>query len=179
MDLFATEGYRATSMGRIAAEVGLTHAGVLHHFGTKEVLLEAVIEHRDKLDYPLRDALTGKHGASVFEGIMLVGEHNTARPGLAQLYTVLLAGSLQDDAAGHQYFKARYRFMRKGIAASIRAGQAKGEIRGDVDAAAVANRILATLDGLQTSWLLDPEEVSLVEGMREFSESLRRDLAPS
>src|SRR5205809_169296 len=45
--LFARHGYRGTGLAEIAARVGITQAGVLYHFGSKDGLLRAVIEHRD------------------------------------------------------------------------------------------------------------------------------------
>lgn len=40
--VFAGEGYRATSLRAIAAEVGLTAPAILHHFGSKSALFDAV-----------------------------------------------------------------------------------------------------------------------------------------
>lgn len=42
--LFARHGYRGTTIARIAREVGLTDAGVLHHYPTKADLLWAVVD---------------------------------------------------------------------------------------------------------------------------------------
>ena len=47
---FGTKGYQKGSLIAIAEQVGMTHAGVLHHFGSKEQLLIAVLEYRDAED---------------------------------------------------------------------------------------------------------------------------------
>ncbi|MEE6262997.1 TetR family transcriptional regulator [Plantactinospora sonchi] len=44
LDLFATRGYQRTSLREIAERLGLTKAGVLYHFPTKEHLLVALTE---------------------------------------------------------------------------------------------------------------------------------------
>ena len=41
-EVFASDGYRTASMVQIAAACGVTRAGLLHHFPTKEALLEAL-----------------------------------------------------------------------------------------------------------------------------------------
>jgi len=44
---FAAQGYAATSMEALCAEVGLTRGALYHHFGGKEGLLEAVVREID------------------------------------------------------------------------------------------------------------------------------------
>ena len=41
---FGTRGYEATSLDALAAELGLSKQTILHHFGTKDGLLDAVID---------------------------------------------------------------------------------------------------------------------------------------
>ena len=40
---FGTIGYWNTTLAQIAQDCGVTRAGLLHHFPTKESLLEAVL----------------------------------------------------------------------------------------------------------------------------------------
>ena len=47
---FGAKGYKNGSLADVAEQVGMTHAGVLHHFGSKEQLLIEVLEYRDKED---------------------------------------------------------------------------------------------------------------------------------
>lgn len=42
-ELFAVDGYQATSIGHIAEAAGLSKSAVLYHFASKEALLEAVL----------------------------------------------------------------------------------------------------------------------------------------
>ncbi len=42
MQVFGSKGYRQGSLSEVAELVGMTHAGVLHHFGTKVQLLSEV-----------------------------------------------------------------------------------------------------------------------------------------
>ena len=43
-ELFAERGYRGTSLRDISGRVGISHPGMLHHFKSKEALLDAVID---------------------------------------------------------------------------------------------------------------------------------------
>jgi TetR/AcrR family transcriptional regulator len=51
---FGTRGYEATSLDQLAAGLGLTKQTILHHFGSKERLLDAVL---DRSATELADAL--------------------------------------------------------------------------------------------------------------------------
>jgi len=44
MELFAEHGFVLTSLPMISERVGITHAGILHHFGSKEGVLRALLE---------------------------------------------------------------------------------------------------------------------------------------
>lgn len=177
IELFADSGFRATGMGRIAAEVGLTHAGLLHHFGSKERLLEAVVALRDERDQGLFEEIIGDGGLGMVERLPLLAEHNAPHPGLAQLYSVLVAENLLPEHPAHEYFAGRFRTLRAAFAKGLVAGQERGEIRKDVDTKAVAARVIATLDGLQICWLMDPEEISLLDSHVELARALVRELA--
>ena len=43
VEVFGEQGYRGTSLREIARRVGMSDAGLLHHFGTKTGLLAATI----------------------------------------------------------------------------------------------------------------------------------------
>ena len=175
-ELFARNGYRGTGLAGIAAQVGVTQAGLLHHFGSKEALLEAVVRHRAEQDAPLIAEIVGDGGLAMLDRLPLLGQRNAERAGLAQLFTILVAENLLPADPAHQMFVERYRRLRDAIAEALRIGQERGEIRADADLAAVSARIVATLDGLQTQWLLDPDQVDLVAAYTELAATLHREL---
>ena len=45
--VFSERGFNKASLTEIADRAGMTHAGVLHHFGSKEQLLVDVLRFRD------------------------------------------------------------------------------------------------------------------------------------
>src|SRR5690625_2440207 len=48
--LLAHNGWRTTTLAQIAREAGVSAAGLLHHFASKEQLLHAVLDARDADD---------------------------------------------------------------------------------------------------------------------------------
>ena len=47
MNVFGARGYNKGALVEVAEQAGMTHAGVLHHFGSKEGLLVAMLKYRD------------------------------------------------------------------------------------------------------------------------------------
>jgi len=177
IELFSRDGYRGTGLAGIAAQVGVTQAGLLHHFGSKEMLLEAVVRHRSEQDAGLIEQIIGDGGVAMFDRLELLAKHNKQRAGLSQLFTVLVAENLFPEHPAHEFFVDRYRHLREVIHAALKNGRDRGEIRKDVDLGAAAERIVGAMDGLQTQWLLDPQKVDLVSSYRELGAALRRELA--
>lgn len=160
-DVFGSKGYNRGPLTEIAEQVGMTHAGILHHFGSKNHLLVEVLKYRDEADV---EDKAGKHipdGEELFKHLIETAIRNEKRPGLVQAYAVLSAESVTEGHPGREYFVERYRTLRAEIADAF-AEMCKD--RGDIDPAVVANSstaILAVMDGLQVQWLLDPDHVEL------------------
>jgi AcrR family transcriptional regulator len=172
VELFAQRGYRGTGLLELADRVGMTHAGILHHFGTKEDLLRAVMARRDEiLD----------RQASDFEGRGIAGLRDIRDPFepeiLTRLATVLRTENLDPDEPLHDYFVNGHQRVRELIAGEIRRGQQAGELRADVDPEVKAIEILAFSIGIETQWLLEPETIDRTKVFRSFLKSLLRDLA--
>ncbi|MBM7331758.1 helix-turn-helix transcriptional regulator, partial [Agrobacterium sp. S2] len=50
MTTFGSKGYKNGPLTEIAEQVDMTHAGILHHFGSKDQLLLEVLKYRDSSD---------------------------------------------------------------------------------------------------------------------------------
>jgi AcrR family transcriptional regulator len=166
-EAFSTNGFHGSSQREIAAAVGLTQPGLVHHFGTKEELLEAVLEHKDEVQ---TEAFDNEH---VLDGLRDLVEQNLAQPGLIRLHTTLSAESINPTHPGHAYFGARYHKARGLFSGLLRRAQQDGQIAGDADPEALAVLIVAVMDGLQLQWLHD-EDVDV----RSAFDSLLSLLAP-
>jgi AcrR family transcriptional regulator len=152
---FGSKGYKNGSLAEVAEQVGITHAGVLHHFGSKEQLLVEVLEYRDKED--VRD-LEGQHipgGLGLFQHLVRTARMNVDRPGIVQGYSVLTGESVTENHPARGWVTDRFRVLRGEISdAVIAVGEGKVS-RETADCAASA--IIGVMDGLQVQWLLDDD----------------------
>lgn len=170
--LLARNGWRATSLAQIAGEAGVTPAGLLHHFESKEQLLHAVLDARDADD----DAHSDRSG-DLIEQIARTADRMHRSPELVGTFAVLLVESILPDAPLHDRLLIRYRASVDIVAESIRRGQRAGRYRTDLDPAVKAVEIIAFVNGMETTWLLDPS-IPLTEVFQGYAESLTRDFAP-
>jgi len=161
MVTFGAKGYYNGSLVEVAEQVGISHAGVLHHFGSKDQLLIEVLEYRDRADV---EHLEGQHaptGLDLFRHLVATARLNMERPGIVQTYTVLSAESVTDAHPGQAWFRARYQGLRELLVESLEqvCGPDNRPTGAEIEVAAGA--IIAVMDGLQIQWLLDPDAVDL------------------
>jgi AcrR family transcriptional regulator len=160
--VFGSKGYHQGSLVDVAAQVGITHAGVLHHFGSKDQLLWEVLEYRDRVDV---QHLEGKHipgGIDLFRHLVTTARLNADRRGIVQAYAVLTGESVTDGHPASTWVAERFAVLRGEISQAVRelAGERDVSLpEGEPERAAAA--VIAVMDGLQLQWLLDPEVVDL------------------
>jgi AcrR family transcriptional regulator len=159
LDVFAENGYDRTSVRQIARLTGLSQAGLLHYFSSKEELFVEVLKRRDQRNEQIYDVNRGDPVTAA--GLVSIFQHNSAEPGLVRLFVAMSAESTAADSPARSFFTDRYRTLRAGIAADIRRQQQDGTIAADVDAEGVASVLLAAADGLQIQWLLDPDQIEM------------------
>ncbi|GAP55221.1 HTH-type transcriptional regulator RutR [Arthrobacter sp. Hiyo6] len=110
-EAFATVGYRNASLLQMAGDCGVTRTALLHYFPTKEALLEAVLEERDrKADelYFSGAPQESSDGLEYFTRLIKVVEHNARNPGIVSLFAVLSTEASDISHPAHAYFIARY-----------------------------------------------------------------------
>ncbi|QDZ14156.1 TetR/AcrR family transcriptional regulator [Humibacter ginsenosidimutans] len=165
---FGRVGFNGTTMLEIAAECDISRAGLSHHFPTKESLLEAVLETRDREDLQRfrRNGSGRADGMGILRGMVDLAAHNTQVPGLIGLYAVLSAEAADAGHPAHDYFVARYERIRRGTASALRRVRDAGRLADDVDIDTTAIELTALMDGLQVQWLLDPTSVDMAAVMR-------------
>jgi AcrR family transcriptional regulator len=171
--LLARNGWRNTSLAQIAKEAGVTSAGLLHHFESKEQLLNAVLDARDADDEIHADYRSG----DLVTELSRVPERFDRAPELVGTFTVLLVENIAPDAPLHDRLHKRYSDAVDIVTAIIRRGQADGKYRVDLDAAGKAVEILAFISGMETLWLLD-RSIPLAAVFKGYAESLELDLTP-
>ncbi len=170
--LLTRNGWRNTTLAQIAGEAGVTPAGLLHHFESKEQLLHAVLDARDADDESHAD-----RAGDLFNQIALVADRFHRAPELVSTFTVLLVENVLPDAPLHDRMLSRHRQAVDIVTDLIRNGQADGRYRTDIDPAIKAVEILAFVHGMETIWLLDTS-IPLTEVFKQYAENLARDFAP-
>lgn len=164
---FGTLGYRNASMLQLAADCGVSRAGLLHHFPTKESLLEAVLAQRELQDdarfFPPEAT---RDGLVFFASMIRLVAHNQANPGIISLFAVLSAEASDPSHPAHDYFVARYERTRRDLQRAIDDLAARKLLREHVDPAGLAIDLIALLDGLQIQWLLAPDRIDMPARLR-------------
>lgn len=168
--LLTRNGWRSTTLGQIAREAGVTPAGLLHHFESKDQLLHAVLDARDVDDEANVD-LSG----DVIEQLERLAERFWRAPELIGTFAVLRMENLDPQSPLHDRVLARYHVSVDTVAEGIRRGQRAGRYRTDLDPAVKAVEIIAFLNGIETSWLLD-SSIPLAEVFKEYTRSIARQL---
>lgn len=143
LEVIARHGYRKTSTRELAAAAGLSEAGMLHYFGSKEQLFEAVLRARDEADMARFE--TG----DPIDNLTAVVRHNGSVPGLVQLYSTFSAEAGDPEHGSHEYFVERYAGIRKALADAVRTRQAAGILNASADPETIATLLIALSDGLQ------------------------------
>lgn len=153
LEVIARNGYRGTSVRELADAVGLSQAGLLHYFTSKEELFAEVLRKRDDVDA----AKYRTDGSSGVEALVNITRHNAEVPGLVQLHARLSTDATDPEHPAHDFFATRYALLRSELAADIRRRQSGGEVPAGLDPDKLASLLISAADGLQTQWMLDPE----------------------
>lgn len=157
LEHFARKGYDRASVREIARESGLSQAGLLHHFSSKEELFLEVLRRRDDRD---GDPVHHRHVHSIDHLIQAV-EHNVTEPGLVRLFVSMSAESVDESSATRSFFESRYDWLRGELRSDIEQRQSRGEVSRELDPEDLASLMVAAADGLQLQWLLQPDKVDM------------------
>lgn len=154
IEAFGKTGYHGTSMREIAQACGLSQAGLLHHFPSKEALLLAIVEYRETKahDPAMHNSMDPGHWQENSMSQVLLNEQNE---GLTRLWSNLVGEATDEAHPAHEYFKQRYQRARQLNAQLF--GQLNQHQPPSQEDAFKASLLVAIWDGLQNQWLLDED----------------------
>ncbi|GAA1764610.1 TetR/AcrR family transcriptional regulator [Nocardioides hankookensis] len=161
VDVFGGRGFHKASLGEIAERVGITHQGILHHFGSKEQLFVEALAHRERLDVAGFENHEPPRGPDLLRHLVHTAVVNTGRVGLVQAYVVLSAESVTEGHPAQESFRERFAVLRGLIVAALEASLPAEEHPASDEIESAACAIIAVMDGLQVQWLLAPEEIQM------------------
>lgn len=158
LEVIAREGYRGASVKELAEAVGLSQAGLLHYFDSKEDLFTEILRKRDQVDSEQFDARFGDdiELVDLRAGYLGVVRHNAEVPGLVQLFSRMAVDAVDPEHPAHRYFIERSELLRDTFAAALARRQADGDLTDRIDPETLARIFQAVADGLQLQWMLEP-----------------------
>ncbi len=171
IEVFSSSGFHKGPLRDVADRVGLSQAGLLHHFPSKEHLLQAVLTWRDdqsreRLGEPM------PQGIDLLRGMIELADYNAGTPELVELHVIVTAEGTSADHPIHDYFVARYAAVYALIRDALADAEQRGQLRPDVDCTSAARAVVALMDGLQIQWLLHRDEVDMAGDLRRYIQSL-------
>lgn len=174
--VFAQRGYHGGSLRDISKEIGVSLAGVMHHFSSKsDLLLEvlAVADARGAASLAEADLAGTPFAAWVVDLV----RSNLDRPEMLRMLAIIAAEASAPDHPAHGWFVRRYDYLAELMAGHIARDQAAGLIAAEGRPADLARALVGAWDGLQLQWLLD-DSIDLVQLMGIAVESTLRPAAP-
>lgn len=152
--LFAERGYHETTLRAVAAEAGVTDAGVMHYFPTKAHLLAGVAG--------VKGEASGRAWAQLadppFHVILAMMWTSTARaqsdPVNVDISVAAAAEGSNPSSPTHRQYAEQIAMAIGNISEMFRKCADRGEIRPDADPQVLARACLALGNGLNSQWVL-------------------------
>lgn len=161
--LFAQGGFHATSLREIAERVGIGKSTLLHHFGSKDELLAAVLAHRDAAMVDDSTEAVGSALVHLLTSAERARSDARTQPGLIEVYAVLSAEAAAPSHPAHEYFRNRFANGIDYFGDLFAQAIADGDLLPDLDPEFEAAWLVALWDGLQFQWLYDRETIDVAD----------------
>jgi AcrR family transcriptional regulator len=147
-DLWAEYGYAGTSLAMIATRVGISQAGLLHHFGSKDQLLLAAVERHGQHHREQLAQLDGLVGTAAFEALFELVRNSLTDLRPSRLFAALQRDGMIEDNPAAQFIDDHYAILRQYLLSAIERGIVAGSVAPEVDATTVVNLTMAMCDGI-------------------------------
>lgn len=164
MRIVGERGYHGFGISELAERCGLTKPGLLHHFGTKDQLLIAMLNDRDaKHEAELAEVFAARYDSAASpraqcetfrRSLLAVVKLALTQPELMRLQVVLRAEALSPDHPAHAYFVARQQSKLQRLAKRAAPFAANPQ--------STARQVLATMSGLEEQWLREGASFDLL-----------------
>jgi len=168
---FGRKGYDGTRVADIAREAGVTDAGVLHHFGSKQELFLAATAYREEVVWGVLDGEPVSVRA-LFDGMIAMVRHSAADPDLLA-FRAMLVGAYRAEGnpvAGRD--STTLSAALDWLTPIVRKGIAEGEIDESVDPEQLVLEALALTEGIRTHWAALPGRIDYVHVASQAINSL-------
>ena len=143
VDVFNKHGYDATSMGMLAAELGITKSAIYHHVDGKEHILQLALDHALG---GLEDVLRDEHATSGSADARLEFVLRGAVGVLADRLTLLVR--LRGNTEVERHALQRRRTFDRAVASLVDEARASGALRSDVDARTTSRLLFGMINSI-------------------------------
>lgn len=179
MDLFASYGYRGTSLARIARAAGVTKGALYWHFADKEEFFLAVVakvlgEWSLAFEKPLGAADTVEFRTEFLKMFDTMAELNEKNPWVSRLLLII---ALESHKIGPRVLRAMRKANLDGFArfrASVVHGQQVGAFDAELDTQWAATQIFSSYLGLAMLWYLHGPRFDLRRTLRRQAREFLR-----
>src|SRR5215203_6410254 len=172
-DVFATSGFRATTLKEIALRAGISEGGLAHHFGSRAELLGEILNRRE-------NRAAGQIPDTVGLGRLLamieIVAEDSRTPGIVELHSTLSAEASSPEHPAHGHYLERYHGVRDLVSDVFEVLEREGRLDSPLSVDELAAAFVALSDGLQLQWLYHPDEVDAVSVLRAFLHSVVPEL---
>jgi TetR/AcrR family transcriptional repressor of nem operon len=152
MKLFYAEGFHGTTVDAVLASAGVPKGSFYHHFGSKDVFGQAVLDRYLQFQIDLFDKWAAKKNLST--SAKLVGYFKE----ISQIFVksgyqrACLAGKFSTEVAAasdsfRELLRAGMQLWKSRIVELLAAGQADGDVRQDRTAEDLADAVLSLIQG--------------------------------
>lgn len=148
---------RNPSLKAIGQTLGVEPAHILYYFGSREALLQAVIERWDEDSVERRDGAAPDARTMDLDEYVAAVAKNVTKPGIVHLYLAFAAEAVEPSHPAHEFIRLRFESVQASLAKAIGDEQQAGTIPAGIDAEVEARLLIALADGLQLQSLIDPK----------------------
>ena len=157
--IIGRRGYYGFGLQELAQRCGLSKAGLLYHFQSKDQLLSAVIEVLERREIQVMGPLAAQasarpSAASVMNVLQTMVARGITEPELARFYTIMYSESLHPEHPAHAAFRARQAKVLDLFAKVLAPYVAKPRM--------TARQLFALLQGLALQWHRENQSFDVV-----------------
>jgi AcrR family transcriptional regulator len=153
LEVFACAGYNNGSLRAVAQRCGVPETTVLHHFPSKKVLLEVLLDEQEQSAQEVAEPHDDLFGA--LDAVLATGDDASLR--FAELMLRLSVEATDPEHPAHEHLVRRNRRLQAALTDGFEDIRQSGRLRAGVHPSTAAALVLAAWGGLQNQHLLDPD----------------------
>jgi AcrR family transcriptional regulator len=179
-EIVAQRGVDQLTLAEAGERAGYSRALPAHYFENREALLGAVAEHAvDNYRKRLGERkLPGDGGVdSLLAAIAFYLDDSRGWPRKLRAFHEVMDAGLRWPSIGKVVARLNREWINR-VAAQIRNGQQRGDIRAGIDAVAEAVAISGAMRGIMSQWLIAPDAIDLDAVRDAYVAGLRRSWKP-